>query len=148
MQAKRPAAAAAAPLQAPDGEDCESARQELLWEQFRDRKRSVMERLGAEEAALEAVVKKQKTEQGGAVALPAVSSRAATFDLGPKQFGRLGYMGGARGAVAVSKFCGETVRAGEQNGAVSPDCASYVRSTSQTVMRAASSRGCGARQPR
>ena len=49
MPAKRPAAAAAAPLQAPDGEDCESARQELLWEQFRDRKRSVMERLGAEE---------------------------------------------------------------------------------------------------
>ena len=96
-----------------------------------------MERLGAEEAALEAVVKKQKTEQGGAVALPAVSSRAATFDPGPKQFGRLGYMGGARGAVAVSKFCGETVRAGEQNGAVSPDHASYVRSASQTVMRAA-----------
>ena len=57
MQAKRPAAAAAAaPLQAPDGEDCESARQELIWEQFRDRKRSVMERVGPEEAALEAVV--------------------------------------------------------------------------------------------
>ena len=35
-----------------------------------------MERLGAEEAALEAVVKKRRTEQGGAVAVPAVSSRA------------------------------------------------------------------------